>query len=562
MRSALCSLLIPLMISCQAAVAPPESMPETVSEPPAPKPHPDAVRHMLAAKRAERRKHPQEAATEWLGANRVDPNSPTLKLGLARAMLELNDDVQAVANAEESIELDSTFLPAYKFLEDYYRAKGENDLLIHYLARDLRISGDRRVAQRLFAFYNALNRTGDIEQTLYRLAAREDSSPRDVLEWARLAGANKANSAADSLYRTLLSRWPGSVDGVLRYGGQLDRDGRTNEAEAVYRAGMAARPASKEIAQKLVWLLVGLERWTAADSVMGDIEVGTANDLTERKAWLSVLMKRGQSDLVVGDLERLLVRFPNDADLHVLLGQARVDRGDYQGAAAAFESAVQRDSSIQALTGLVFAYVHSADLPSAATAARAAARLSPGNAPRLSLAMILREQGKWDEAATVFEEVVRSDSTNTNALFDWASSLERSERFSESEAAFRRLLRQDPEHAAGLNYLGYMFADRGSNLDEAYDLIRRATLKEPRNGAFLDSMGWVLYRLGRHEEALSFLRKADEYASDDATILDHLGEASRALGNVPEARDYWQRALRLDPDNQPLRTKLDALPSP
>jgi tetratricopeptide (TPR) repeat protein len=120
---------------------------------------------------------------------------------------------------------------------------------------------------------------------------------------------------------------------------------------------------------------------------------------------------------------------------------------------------------------------------------------------------------------------------------------------------FRKIIDKDPENTQALNYLGYIWADKGENLEYAKELIERALKIEPDNGAFLDSYGWVFYRLGNFEEALKYLQKAGELSSD-YIIYDHLGDAFDALGDMENAQLWWNKALELSPENELIKEKL------
>jgi tetratricopeptide (TPR) repeat protein len=94
-----------------------------------------------------------------------------------------------------------------------------------------------------------------------------------------------------------------------------------------------------------------------------------------------------------------------------------------------------------------------------------------------------------------------------------------------------------------LNYLGYMLADQGQKLPEALKLIREAVEQDPQNGAYLDSLGWVYFKLGQYPEAEENLRKANERINTDPTIHDHLGEVYEKTGNLKMAVAQWERSL-------------------
>lgn len=119
----------------------------------------------------------------------------------------------------------------------------------------------------------------------------------------------------------------------------------------------------------------------------------------------------------------------------------------------------------------------------------------------------------------------------------------------EAKEWLEQVLDEFPEDISAQNDLGYLWADEGINLDRALEMIRNAVDAEPDNPAYRDSLGWVLYRLERYEEALVEMQKAADTEEPDGVILDHLGDVHLGLGNVEEARESWQRALELfDPE--------------
>jgi tetratricopeptide (TPR) repeat protein len=133
------------------------------------------------------------------------------------------------------------------------------------------------------------------------------------------------------------------------------------------------------------------------------------------------------------------------------------------------------------------------------------------------------------------------------------------ERAGQSDAAIRdlrQLLRERPGDATVQNALGYTLADRDRNLDEAHTLVAAALVQTPDNAAVLDSMGWVLFRQGRLQEALTYLKRADQLG-DDAEIDLHLGEVQWALGDREAARATWQQALEANPQDTRLKERLE-----
>jgi Tfp pilus assembly protein PilF len=103
----------------------------------------------------------------------------------------------------------------------------------------------------------------------------------------------------------------------------------------------------------------------------------------------------------------------------------------------------------------------------------------------------------------------------------------------------------DPDDTQCNNDLGYLWADQGKNLDKAEKMIRKALADEPENGAYLDSLGWVLFKLGKYQEAIGPLEQAvKKNTGGDSTLWDHLGDVQLKLMQTEKAVESWQKALK------------------
>jgi tetratricopeptide (TPR) repeat protein len=113
----------------------------------------------------------------------------------------------------------------------------------------------------------------------------------------------------------------------------------------------------------------------------------------------------------------------------------------------------------------------------------------------------------------------------------------------QAEQFFRQALDLDKDNAMTLNYLGYMLADKGVRLPEALKLIRKAVDIEPQNGAYLDSLGWVYFKLGEYELAEDNLRQAVERDQTDPTVHEHLGDLYEKTNRIRLAAAQWELSL-------------------
>jgi tetratricopeptide (TPR) repeat protein len=167
---------------------------------------------------------------------------------------------------------------------------------------------------------------------------------------------------------------------------------------------------------------------------------------------------------------------------------------------------------------------------------------------------VLQAVEEWQEVDRESAKAIERFGEDRNLLFTRAAALERLDQVDESAALFRTLVEAEPNDANAANYLGYMWADRQMHLDEALELIARAVALDPENYAYLDSLGWVHFRLGDLDEAEHWLRRAVDLGGGlgDGTIYCHLGEVLLSGGEREEGRRYLLLGLDMgcdDPDH-------------
>nr|WP_253949164.1 tetratricopeptide repeat protein [Mangrovicoccus sp. HB161399] len=188
---------------------------------------------------------------------------------------------------------------------------------------------------------------------------------------------------------------------------------------------------------------------------------------------------------------------------------------------------------------------------------------------QVSLGDALTSDDRWEAARAAYDKAVAL--LDDPAQDDWqifyarGITLERLGIWPEAEADFRRALELSPDEPRVLNYLGYSLVEKNESLDEALDMIRKASAQRPDDGYISDSLGWVYYRLGRYEEAVPPMEHAAEIMAIDPVINDHLGDVYWAVGRKLEAQFMWRRALsftdygssneEVDPDR--IRRKLE-----
>jgi Flp pilus assembly protein TadD len=289
-----------------------------------------------------------------------------------------------------------------------------------------------------------------------------------------------------------------------------------------------------------------------------------------RQKLLSLHLRSNNRKAAIAEVDGMLREQPTNARLYHLRGALAADEGDTEAAIGYYRKAIQfNEQDPRFYPDLAVSYLN-AGQPEAALdlLGEFRKRFKPDFVAEFYTALAYGRKQDYENAVrhyTAAEIVAKADEPARLThffYFQFGAAQERNQDYASAERTFRKVLEMQPDFADALNYLGYMWAERGERLDEAYDLISRAVAAEPDNPAFLDSMGWVLYMRGRPHEAVPWLTRAVELTDpkdeSDPTLYDHLADAYAKTGNYTAARREYEKALRIQ-DKPEIRKKLNAI---
>ena len=290
-------------------------------------------------------------------------------------------------------------------------------------------------------------------------------------------------------------------------------------------------------------------------------------------------LRTGATDKAVQALGRVLAQNPNSVQGRLTLATAHAASNNLQGAietlaevvedqprvaaalaqyqeqAGQLKEAAENYTRALAVTPMsrelkfrrVATLYNAKDFARAATYAAQAQSEHPEDLRFVRLqARALFEGGSRERAFSVLEQSLKANPRDTQTQFALADLYNDAERTTDAERTIRTILQAEPGNADALNYLGYMLAERGEQLDEAIRLVRRALEADPGNPSYLDSLGWAYFKRGDVEEAERYLAPAAEKLPKNAVIQDHMGDVHARRGRWQEAIAAWTRALEGD----------------
>ena len=264
-------------------------------------------------------------------------------------------------------------------------------------------------------------------------------------------------------------------------------------------------------------------------------------------------------------LEQLLQRDDANEQALLLLASIRMDSGQYEEAGALFYRLAELEPrDTQYWSQSAWAYLQAGLAPQAAETGREALLLFPGNRELLRVTAYAELESNQVEQAIVHfkeallyaEEEVVSDREQSDMLAALGMLYARTGEHEESDIAYAEALALRPDNAVVLNNFAYNLAQRGVRLDEAHEYARRALSLETDNPGFMDTMGWVQFKKEEYQTALTWFMQALDIGFPTPTLYEHIGDTYQMLGDVTEARNYWQMALELSPGAEHLLNKL------
>lgn len=458
------------------------------------------------------------------------PDQRTLNYNYALVLAQLGREDEAKQYLEKTVLLDATFAPAVLQLADIYQKDGDwakaADLFTPLVVADPANVDFQR--QQGFFFLRA----GEPEKARAVFKHLVDLDPHDTRAQFYLAEAMNDLSQfdeADKIYRRLLEKTPEDADILASLGLSQIGQRKWDDAKKTFQAVLANNEATEnlQVLAKTQIAFIDLQKGLYVDAVEYAKPVLAFHDKPNLQAIniaVDALKKQKKYAEAVNLLAPLASKYQSDPTITSRYVEVLMRAGE-------------REKAQQLAT--------------------AQAKLGPRYSVSIAEAYVQNEE--YPQAITLLKDALQAHAGDTDLQFELGTAYERSGDRETAEKIFNDMLKANPNHAGALNYLGYMYAESGTNLDRAAEMLNKAVRQEPRNGAYIDSLGWVYFRQGKLDLAEKYLTDATRLLPHDATVREHLGDVFAKRGDYHKALDLYRSALTLEPeakDEAKLRSKI------
>ncbi len=493
---------------------------------------------------------------------KIEPNSVDNHLLLGR-LYRLNNDLQKAENElKTAVKLDPDSEEAITTLSLLYTDEGDT---AHALAVLSSVPDTRRSAKLYAALGATYEQRKEYKSAIdaYKHAIQLD---RDNLDAIRGLAENLLNDgqidAALDQYKVIADANPEDAQTYLRISEIYRRQGKFDEALEGLKKAQVMVPDALEVPYNIAVVYQAQARYDEAVKVLQDLLKKTEKaensysqaDRNNRAIFIERLgmVYRDQENYTAAvETFRKMIPFGDDnarTGYQDVIDTYREAKMWSQATVAAKEAAqkLPNDRDLRMVLDAQLADTGDPEKPLADV--RSLLKGTPEDREvYLRLSIMYTRLKRWSEAEEALdktEQLSTKPGDKENVYFLRGSTYEREKKYDQAEAEFRKILAVNPQNAATLNYLGYMNADRDVRLEESLNYVKQAVSAEPTNGAYLDSLGWAYFKLGKFDLAEENLAKASLRMGSDPTVQDHLGDLYQKTGRLKLAAAHWERAVQ------------------
>ena len=496
-----------------------------------------------------------EALVKFYQALHHDSTSATIYASIAESHMRLGNFESAEIMLRKALSLEPQNGDALSLMGECQLHLKHDDQAIAAYKKLLQINPyDREARQYLMLLYEKNNDTQGIAEQNEQMLELYGNNVALLERLGKLYFRQKNYKRSEFFFERAVEADSSDAESFYYLGRIRELQQKQDEAITFYQQALKLRPGYERALDQLTFLYRLRRDWQAIIELYRPLYEADSS-----AAPALVFMAESYYYLEKYDKARALLqplfkeKRPN---VNVIELMARIEfQSKHFSAAAAYFREILASDTQNKFAWLFLAFSLS-DLDSAQAAGqtyRQALQHFPEDADLWSFyAGHLQENEEYDKAIFSFNKALELDSSNTNALTNLPVLYEKLKMFSRCDSLYEIAIKRLPDNDLLLNNYSYSLSERGLHLQKALEMSEKALQKKPQNAAYLDTMGWIYYKLRKYKEAEKYIRMSLDVRTESAVVLEHLGDVYHKMMNSDKAREYWLKSLELDKNERVL----------
>jgi len=488
----------------------------------------DAVYFALAKCYSQLGKHTL-AIENGREAVKLAPEKLDYRKNLANAYIAAYELDAAAQEYEEIVKRDSNTIENWYSLARLYQVRNPQKALGVFEVMTQRFGADWDVLMQIAELYSQMGQFEKAAAAMKQMLSLDPSNHELKRSLAQAYVRAQKLDEARTLYGELTATYPNNLDFVGEYGIVLLLQKNYDKADSLFDLLLSADSVNIEAKLRIGEVYFGqVEKDSTLIPAVRNVfeRVRSKHPGDWRAYWfLGALGALGHDDsIAVENFRKVTELSSGNADAWVYLSSVFLEKNNFQEVVTILEKAIKivpDDFRVNFFLGVAFNRV-----------------------------------GRNDDAVRVLERARQLNPKDINAISQLALVYDGMKKYDECDRLYEEGLKLDPNNALILNNYGYSLADRNIQIDRALEMATKAVAAQPDNTSYLDTIGWVYFRLGDYKQAEMYIKKAIDKGEASPVVHEHLGDIYYEMRDVERAMEQWKIALKMDETNAALKEKI------
>lgn len=498
-------------------------------------------------------------------AIQLDPDSSYLYTRVGNLLARNRRIADSLIMTQIAALLDAQNDESLTLLGKIFTVTGDRHKAIEAYSRALELKPDER---ELYVFIGSLQASqkmfADAEKTFTKMISQFPDEKEGYFYLGRVYVEDKKFDKGIETFKSLLDK---GVDGAaqihLELGGIHLLLKNYSEAESQFREAIKQDPTNVSARLNLGQALASQKKYKESYEVFEELSKLAPSNLGIQIKMALILAEQKQFDSAKEILDKILSTKPGWDQVRFQLGRVLKEQGKLDESEKEFVQIRKgQPTFLHSRIILALMFLKVKDFGKALKYIDEAVDSEAKDADLFHIrGSILEELNRYNEALVMYDKALEQDPTNIRIRYSKGNVLEKSGRRVQAMVEMEKILAEKPDDPSALNFVGYTLAISGKDASRAERLVRKAMELKPDDGYVMDSLGWLLFKTGKTDEALAMLEKAYEKVKTDPIIAEHLGDLLVEKNRRSEALEAYRKSLEVNPENLVVQGKLKKLES-